>query len=95
MEGCVLLTLAKQQFDKTIHRCKEQVILYKKLKELQEEGQLDDLTISQDILRGAIVLAVAAFDSYATDCFAEKFIDYIKATQLMNHLKHSSMQDLM
>lgn len=89
------MTLAKQQFDKTIHRCKEQVILYKKLKELQEEGQLDDLTISQDILRGAIVLAVAAFDSYATDCFAEKFIDYIKATQLMNHLKHSSMQDLM
>lgn len=37
-----------------------------------------DITVSQDILRGTIVLAVAAFDAYATDCFAEKFIFYIK-----------------
>jgi len=37
-----------------------------------------DILVSQDILRSSIVLAVAAFDAYATDCFSEKFITYIK-----------------
>lgn len=69
---------AKQKFDKTIKRCKDQIDIYKKLKELKEEKPDLDIALSQDILRSSIVLAVAAFDAYATDCFSEKFIIYIK-----------------
>lgn len=65
------MSKAKEKFDKTIARCNEMVHLYTRLKESDE-------TPSQDIIRGAIVLSVAAFDAYATDCFSEHFIDYIK-----------------
>lgn len=68
------MSQAKAKFDKTISRCNEMVSIYQKLK--NDEGE--DGNTSQDILRGAIVLAVAAFDSYATDCFAEFFVHYIK-----------------
>lgn len=72
------MTNAKRKFDKTILRCKEQVQLYEHLKTVQDEHPEIDINISQDILRGAIVLAVAAFDAYATDCFGEMFVPYIK-----------------
>ena len=72
------MTQAKAKFDKTILRCKEQIRIYNKLKELKEDSEDLDIAVSQDILRGAIVLAVAAFDAYATDCFSEKFVTYIK-----------------
>lgn len=72
------MTQAKAKFDRTITRCKEQIKIYNKLKELKEENTDLDIAVSQDILRGAIVLAVAAFDAYATDCFSEKFVTYIK-----------------
>lgn len=72
------MTNAKAKFDKTISRCKEQIQLYERLKVVQEEHPEIDINVSQDILRGAIVLAVAAFDAYATDCFVEMFIPYIK-----------------
>lgn len=65
------MSRAKDKFDKTIARCDEMIQLHKRLKEAGE-------TSSQDILRGAIVLSVAAFDAYATDCFSEHFISYIK-----------------
>lgn len=68
------MSLAKAKFDKTINRCNEMVELYNRLK--AEAGE--DGNASQDILRGAIVLAVAAFDAYATDCFSEHFCDYVK-----------------
>lgn len=68
------MTQAKQKFDKTINRCDEMVTLYNRLKENEE----NDGSVSQDTLRGAIVLAVAAFDAYATDCFSENFVSYIK-----------------
>lgn len=72
------MTNAKGKFDKTILRCKEQIQLYERLKSIQEEYPEIGISVSQDILRGAIVLAVAAFDAYATDCFVEMFIPYIK-----------------
>lgn len=65
---------AKKKFDKTYNRCNEMISLYYELKANAKEHE----TVSQDILRGAIVLAVAAFDSYATDCFSEHFVAYIK-----------------
>lgn len=72
------MTNAKRKFDKTILRCKEQIQLYERLKCVQEEHPEIDISVSQDILRGAIVLSVAAFDAYATDCFGEMFVPYIK-----------------
>lgn len=65
---------AKIKFDKTYNRCNEMIQLYNELKANAEEND----NISQDILRGSIVLAVAAFDAYATDCFSEYFVTYIK-----------------
>lgn len=68
------MSLAKQKFDKTFNRCNEMVNTYNVMKENANE----ECVISQDILRGAIVLAVAAFDAYATDCFSEYFVHYVK-----------------
>lgn len=50
------MTNAKAKFDKTISRCKEQIQLYERLKVVQEEHPEIDINVSQDILRGAIVL---------------------------------------
>lgn len=73
------MTNAKKKFDKTITRCEELIETYKEIKQ-QHEQENCNIVIqpSQDILRASIVLAVAAFDAYATDCFSEKFIVYIK-----------------
>lgn len=68
------MSIAKEKFDKTYNRCKEMITLYNNIKENCE----DERNISQDMLRGAIVLSVAAFDAYATDCFSEHFVPYIK-----------------
>ena len=73
------MSKAKIKFDKTINRCNEMVDLYN---ELKSKGE----TPSQDILRGAIVLSVAAFDAYATDCFSEHFVDYIKNNSIDNSI---------
>ena len=62
---------AKQKFDQTMSRCDAMINLYDTLKEKGESP-------TEDILRGAIVLSVAAFDAYATDCFSEHFVRYIK-----------------
>lgn len=73
------MSKAKEKFDKTIARCNDMVHLYTHLKENGEAA-------SQDILRGAIVLSVAAFDAYATDCFSEHFINYIKKYNIDNSI---------
>ena len=59
-----------------MNRCDDLVRLYTQLKTLQNSGVA--VQPSQDILRAAIVLSVAAFDAYATDCFCEKFVWYIQ-----------------
>jgi len=71
------MTKAKKQFDKSIKRCEELLKLDANIKSAQSAGKLD-VQPSNDVLRAAIVIAVAAFDAYATDCFAEKFVVYIK-----------------
>ena len=71
------MSVAKLKFDKTINRCMDLVSLYEQLK-----ADNPGMNFSQDILRGAIVLAVAAFDAYATDCFAEHFVVYIKTNKI-------------
>lgn len=84
------MTQAKQKFDKTINRCDEMVTLYNRLKENEE----NDGSVSQDTLRGAIVLAVAAFDAYATDCFSENFVSYIKKYGIDDSLEELLKQPL-
>jgi hypothetical protein len=79
------MTNAKVKFDKTIDRCKELIRTHTELKKAHENGL--DAFPSQDILRAAIVLAVAAFDAYATDCFAEKFVVYIKRNKIDDSLE--------
>ena len=66
---------AKDKFDRTITRCYDLVNLYEKMKSNGESPP-------QDMLRGAIVLSVAAFDAYATDCFSEHFVEYIKSNRV-------------
>lgn len=66
------MNTAKQKFDMTIMRCKDMIHMYDGLQ------QKNTASAAQDILRGAIVLSVAAFDAYATDCFSDYFVKYIK-----------------
>ena len=80
------MTKAKQKFDKTIARCEELIELYNTI----EKKQLSNVKPRHDILRAAIVLAVAAFDAYATDCFSEQFVEYIK-----KHKVDESLQKLL
>lgn len=71
------MTKAKSKFDNTLARCDALLHGYNQMKEdyLQERSLVEP---SDDLLRASIVLAVAAFDAYATDCFTEKFVDYVK-----------------
>ena len=47
------------------------------MRDLAEEE--DSAPASKDIIRGAVVLAVAALDAYVTDVFAEKLVSYLKS----------------
>lgn len=71
------MTNSKKKFDQTVARCEKLVSDYNDIKREHDAGHIE-IEPSQDLLRAAIVLAVAAFDAYATDCFAEKFVDYVK-----------------
>ena len=70
-------TKAHEKFIKTIRRCESLVESYKKLQQIdQDEGV--DVPTPKDIVRGAVVLAVAALDTYVTDAFSEKLVPYLK-----------------
>jgi len=69
-------TKAFSKFKKTIHRCIDLVLTYEKMHQLHGLGQ--ELPASKDILRAAVVLAVAALDAYSTDAFSEKLVPYLK-----------------
>lgn len=71
-------TKAHDKFIKTIRRCEQLVESYKKLKELDEEAG-SEIPTPKDIVRGAVVLSVAALDTYVTDVFAEKLVPYLKS----------------
>ena len=69
---------AHGKFIKTIRRCESLVDSYKRLQVIDEENGVDVPT-PKDIVRGAVVLAVAALDTYVTDVFSEKLVPYLKA----------------
>jgi hypothetical protein len=65
------------KFKKTTKRCETLVGSYSSLHALAK----DDDTVppaSKDIIRGAVVLAVAALDAYVTDVFSEKLTAYLR-----------------
>jgi len=67
---------ALSKFKKTIVRCESLVEIYKTLHtQSQTDGRV---SASQDIVRGAVVLSVAALDAYVTDVFCEKLVTYLK-----------------
>jgi hypothetical protein len=68
---------AHEKFIKTIRRCESLVESYKKLQIINQEDSVDVPT-PKDIIRGAVVLAVAALDTYVTDVFSEKLVPYLK-----------------
>lgn len=65
------------KFTKTIHRCESLVKSYERLNEIDRTEGVD-IPTPKDIVRGAVVLAVAALDAYVTDVFAEKLVPYLK-----------------
>lgn len=70
-------TKAYDKFLKTVRRCESLVESYKKLQAL-DQANGEDIPTPKDIVRGAVVLAVAALDTYVTDAFVEKLVPYLK-----------------
>ena len=66
------------KFKKTIQRCKNLVACYKLLNEQHKADTTITPPAPTDIVRGAVVLAVASLDAYVTDVFAEKLVPYLK-----------------
>ncbi|WP_405123515.1 HEPN domain-containing protein [Pseudomonas sp. M20] len=65
------------KFHKTVRRCDTLVDAYTTLHSLNA-ADASVPTAPKDIIRGAIVLAVAALDAYVTDVFVEKLATYLK-----------------
>ncbi len=65
-------TKAFEQFKKTIQRSEGLINFYIRNKNMK------GISFPKDIVRGAVVLSVAAFDAYVSNVFTEKLIPYIK-----------------
>jgi hypothetical protein len=65
------------KFQKTIRRCESLVDSYIKLQSIDKQSQ-EAIPTPKDIIRGAVVLSVAALDAYITDVFSEKLVSYVK-----------------
>lgn len=70
-------TKAFAKFKKTIIRCEELVSTYETLHLQHQQNQ--EIPAPKDMIRAAVVLAVAALDAYATDVFSEKLVQYLKS----------------
>lgn len=68
---------AHSKFIKTIRRCESLVDSYKQLQAIDQANGVAVPT-PKDIVRGAVVLAVAALDTYVTDVFSEKLVPYLQ-----------------
>lgn len=77
------------KFHKTVRRCDTLVDAYTTLHGLNAADAAVP-TAPKDIIRGAIVLAVAALDAYVTDVFVEKL-----ATSLKKYRADDSLVDLL
>jgi hypothetical protein len=73
-------TKAFEQFKKTIQRSESMIAFYIKNKDIK------GITFPKDIVRGAVVLSVAAFDAYVSNVFVEKLVPYIKNNPLNGDL---------
>lgn len=65
------------KFHKTVRRCDTLVDAYTTIHGLNE-ADTEVPAAPKDIIRGAVVLAVAALDAYVTDVFVEKLATYLK-----------------
>jgi len=81
-------TKAFAKFKKTIARCSDLISTYETLHQHNQNYQ--GAPVPKDIVRAAVVLAVAALDAYATDAFAEKLVPYLK-----RYKPHQSLVDLL
>jgi hypothetical protein len=68
---------AHGKFLKTIKRCESLVDSYRQLQAIDQANGVVVPT-PKDIVRGAVVLAVAALDTYVTDAFSEKLVPYLQ-----------------
>jgi len=73
-------TKAFLQFKKTIQRSEALISFY--IKNKNNKG----IALPKDIVRGAVVLSVAAFDAYVSNVFVETLIPYIQKYPLNNEL---------
>jgi len=71
-------TKAYLAFEKTIERSLNLIVLQKPTESIIRASKTNKHVDSSDLLRAALVLGVAAMDSYFTDVFAERFVPYLK-----------------
>jgi hypothetical protein len=64
------------KFKKTIARCEDLVRTFEILHLANSSNA--NIPAPRDIIRGAVVLSVSAFDAYVTDVFTEKLVNYLK-----------------
>ena len=67
-----------EKFRKTIRRCESLVQSYETLHQFSSANLGQNIPVPKDIIRGAVVLSIAALDAYVTDVFAEKLVPYLK-----------------
>jgi hypothetical protein len=77
LKGGIVASSAHSKFLKTIKRCESLVDSYKQLQAIDQANGVAVPT-PKDIVRGAVVLAVAALDTYVTDAFSEKLVPYLR-----------------
>ena len=65
-------------FEKTIERSLNLTVLQKPTESIIQASTSSRNVDSSDLLRAALVLGVAAMDSYFTDVFAERFVPYLQ-----------------
>lgn len=65
-------------FEKKIERSLNLIVLQKPTESIIKASRTTSYVDSSDLLRAALVLGVAAMDSYFTDVFAERFVPYLR-----------------
>ena len=72
-----IVTQAFDKFQRTIRRCEGLIDNYNALAQAAHDQQ-NAPDPAKDIVRGAVVLSVAALDSWATDAFSEGLTTYLR-----------------
>ena len=69
---------AYMTFEKILERSLNLIVLQKPTESIIRASKTNSHVDSSDLLRAALVLGIAAMDSYFTDVFAEKFVAYLQ-----------------